>query len=57
MGSWGLSNEYKFKIVFTDFCSGVCRNLSMDVFSEVALKNVVEISNFSTEDQKKVLTC
>ena len=39
---WGLSGEQKFrvKIFFTDFCSGVCRNLSTDVFSEVALKHL-----------------
>jgi len=36
-----------------DFCIGVCKNLSTDVFSEVALKNLVKISNFSTEDQKR----
>ena len=35
----------------------VARNLSVDGFSEVAPKNFVEISNFSTEDQKKVSTC
>ena len=34
-----------------DFCSGVCKNLSKDVFSEVALKYFVEISNF--EDKKR----
>jgi len=40
-----------------DFCSGVCtyRNLSTDVISEVALKNFAEISNISTENQKKGL--
>ena len=43
----------KFRIFFTDFCSGICRNLSTDTFSEVALKNFVECSNFSTKDQKR----
>ena len=38
---------------FADFCSGVCRNLSTDVFIDTALENFMEISNFSTEDQKR----
>ena len=35
------------------FAVAYSRNLSMDVFSEVALKNFVEISNFQLKTKKR----
>ena len=48
-----LKLVYNFEIFFMNFCSDVCRNLNVDIFSDAALEIFIEISNFSTEGQKK----
>ena len=50
----GAQRCIEFQIFFVNFCSGVCRNLSANAFSDASQEDFAGISNFSSKDKKKL---
>ena len=51
VGGLGLSGGYNFEIFVTDFCSGICRNLSADIFRDADLADGLQF--FSVKTKKR----